>query len=77
MACPVVALEFTSGHLQVCLVPQREQRSDDRMDLSEEFARCSIFFYVTVSQVWPTREDIGEAQENKVSYTQRFLKQSH
>lgn len=47
----------------------REQRSDHRMDLSEEFVRCSVFFCVTVSQVWPTWEDVGEAQENKVLYT--------
>lgn len=66
MAYPVVELEFTNGHSQVCLVPQRDQRSDRRVDLSEEFARRSVFFYVTLSQVWPTREDIGDAQENKV-----------
>lgn len=67
MACPVVELEFTNGHSQVPLVPQRDQRNDRSMDLSKELARCSVFFYVTVRQVWPTREDIGEAQRTKFS----------
>lgn len=53
---------FIAGNSELCRVLQ-ENRSDSTVDLSWEFAKCSVFFCVMIHQVW-AQEKTGSRKQS-------------